>query len=296
MSVVRRQHRRVRLNARQRTAAPRSEAVARSRFSRALKAQPSVFDRRDERCRSRSAANASLLTRRDRRCAWRAAGAAGPRRLPMRRCAAIARRCARCSSRAPTSTRRRATASRRFTGRRVTATPSCRRRWSSPARTCARRRGSAATRRCTSRPNAGGGLVEALVAAGAAVDARTNTGATPLMLAAAAGRHAADHRAPRRRRRRQRTGNRAPPHGADVRRGGQSRRAVKLLLARGADPNVATKLTDLSALSRNGDNPDGRNLAVKPETSRRPAPPRPLRSRRRPPVSRQRAGARGRAA
>ncbi len=53
--------------------------------------------------------------------------------------------------------------------------------------------------------------------------------------------------------------------------------AVKLLLARGADPNAATKLTDLNALSRNGENPDGRNLAVKPETTRRrPAPARPL--------------------
>src|SRR5262249_7759358 len=33
----------------------------------------------------------------------------------------------------------------------------------------------------------------------------------------------------------------------------------------------ATKLTDLGALSRNGENPDGRNLAVKPEARRRPA-------------------------
>src|SRR6185436_19865446 len=47
--------------------------------------------------------------------------------------------------------------------------------------------------------------------------------------------------------------------------------AVKLLIARGADPNHATRLTDLSALSKNGENPDGRNLAVKPEARRRPA-------------------------
>ena len=51
--------------------------------------------------------------------------------------------------------------------------------------------------------------------------------------------------------------------------------AVKMLIARGADPNAATLLTDLAALSRNGQNPDGRNLAVKPETSRR-APARIL--------------------
>ena len=50
---------------------------------------------------------------------------------------------------------------------------------------------------------------------------------------------------------------------------------VRLLLARGADPNGATKLTDLSALSRNGENPDGRNLAVKSE-ARRATPPRIL--------------------
>ncbi len=37
--------------------------------------------------------------------------------------------------------------------------------------------------------------------------------------------------------------------------------AVKLLLARGADPAIATKLTDLSALSRDGSNPEGRTLA-----------------------------------
>src|SRR6185295_605422 len=52
--------------------------------------------------------------------------------------------------------------------------------------------------------------------------------------------------------------------------------AVKLLIARGADPNVATLLTDLGELSRNGQNPDGRNLAVKSEMSRRPAPAKPL--------------------
>ena len=116
-------------------------------------------------------------------------------------------------------------------------------------------------------------IVKALVAAGATVDARTTTGATPLMLAAAAGD----------------TGSIAAllDKGADVNAKEDDRLqtplifaaannrldAVKLLVARGADPNAETRLTDLSALSRNGENPDGRNLAVKPET-RRPTTPR----------------------
>ena len=41
---------------------------------------------------------------------------------------------------------------------------------------------------------------------------------------------------------------------------------------------MATKLTDLSALSRNGANPDGRNLAVTPETARPAARRRRVRS------------------
>ena len=43
--------------------------------------------------------------------------------------------------------------------------------------------------------------------------------------------------------------------------------AVKLLLAKGANKNAATKTIDLMALSANGENPDGRNLAAKPETA-----------------------------
>jgi len=118
-------------------------------------------------------------------------------------------------------------------------------------------------------------IVKALVAAGASVDAKTSTGATPLMFAAAAGD----------------TGAIAAllDGGADVDAREDDRfqtplifavandrlDAVKLLIARRADPNAATKLTDLAALSRNGQNPDGRNLAVKAE-SRRPAPAKVL--------------------
>jgi ankyrin repeat protein len=119
-------------------------------------------------------------------------------------------------------------------------------------------------------------VVAALLRAGSPVDARTNTGATPLMLAAAAG----DSQAV----------TALIEAGADVNARESDRwqtplifaaannrlAAVTTLLAHGADPNAATKLTDLSALSRNGQNPDGRNLAVTMERSRRPAPLRPL--------------------
>jgi ankyrin repeat protein len=119
-------------------------------------------------------------------------------------------------------------------------------------------------------------VVTALLRAGAPVDAKTNTGATPLMLAAAAGDPAAVHS--------------LIDGGADVNAREADRlqtplifaaandrlEAVRVLLARGADPNAATKLTDLSALSRNGQNPDGRNLAVTMERSRRAAPARVL--------------------
>src|ERR1700730_8936503 len=40
--------------------------------------------------------------------------------------------------------------------------------------------------------------------------------------------------------------------------------AVKLLLRHGADPDAATKIVDLAGLSRDGANPDGRNLAANP--------------------------------
>jgi len=113
--------------------------------------------------------------------------------------------------------------------------------------------------------------ITALLAAGAAADAKTSTGATPLMFAAASGDTAAI--------------TALIDAGANVNAEETDRLqtplifaaaadrldAVKLLIARGADPNHATRLTDLSALSKNGENPDGRNLAVKPEARRRPA-------------------------
>jgi ankyrin repeat protein len=119
-------------------------------------------------------------------------------------------------------------------------------------------------------------IVKALLAAGAVVDARTATGATPLMFGAASGDTAAVAA--------------LLDAGADVNAKESDRlqtplifaaaanrlEAVKLLIARGADPNAATKLTDLAALSKDGRNPDGRNLAVKPESSRRAAPARVL--------------------
>jgi len=106
-------------------------------------------------------------------------------------------------------------------------------------------------------------IVKALLRGGAAVDARTSTGATALMLAAGSGDAA--------------TIAALLDKGADVNAKETDRlqtplifaaangrvEAVTLLIARGADKNAATKLTDLGALSRHGENPDGRNLAGK---------------------------------
>jgi len=119
-------------------------------------------------------------------------------------------------------------------------------------------------------------IVKALLRSGAVVDAHTSTGATALMLASASGDTA--------------TIAALLDKGADVNAKESDRfqtplifaaannrlDAVTLLIARGADKNAATKLTDLSALSRNGENPDGRNLAVKPETTPRTGSPKIL--------------------
>lgn len=110
-----------------------------------------------------------------------------------------------------------------------------------------------------------GPVVAMLVEAGADVNAPTNTGATALMFAAAAGDTPAM--------------TALLDGGAEVEAKEREREqtplifaaaanrveAVKLLLARGADKNAATKVIDLMALSANGENPDGRNLAIKPE-------------------------------
>jgi len=114
-------------------------------------------------------------------------------------------------------------------------------------------------------------IVSALVAAGAPVDAKTSTGATPLMFAAASGDTASIAA--------------LLDAGANVNAEENDRLqtplifaaasdrldAVTLLVARGANPNHATRLTDLSALSKNGENPDGRNLAMPSASRRRPA-------------------------
>ncbi len=111
-----------------------------------------------------------------------------------------------------------------------------------------------------------GAIVGMLVKAGADLDARTGTGATALMFAAASGDAAsvkalidggANLEAKEREREQTPLIFAAAANRVDV---------VKLLLAAGANKNAATKVMDLMALSANGENPDGRNLAAKPET------------------------------
>ena len=117
-----------------------------------------------------------------------------------------------------------------------------------------------------------GDVIAALLKAGADANARTSTGTTPLMFAAASGDTAAvtallDARAELNAREADRgqtplifaTAN----NRIDV---------VTLLLKHGADPNQATRFTDLSALSKNGENLEGRNLVEKAGAK---APPRP---------------------
>lgn len=105
-----------------------------------------------------------------------------------------------------------------------------------------------------------GEVVQALVAAGADVNAATSTGATPLMFAAAAGEASALTAL---------LEGGADPNAAETYRGqtpliwaaaANQPAAVSLLVSRGADPNKATNIIDYAALSRDGSNPDGRNL------------------------------------
>ncbi len=121
-------------------------------------------------------------------------------------------------------------------------------------------------------------VIAPLLNAGADPNAKTSTGATPLMLASASGDVAAVTAL---------LDARADANAAELDRGqtplifaaAANRLAVvKLLIARGADPNKATRFTDLAALSKNGENPDGRNLVDKPAgASMAPArPARPL--------------------
>lgn len=104
-------------------------------------------------------------------------------------------------------------------------------------------------------------VVSALVASGADANATTIRGTTPLMLAAAAGDTATltaliDARAKVNATETER-GHTALMFAAAANR----LPAVKLLVARGADPAIATRVTNLTALSSDGANPEGRTLA-----------------------------------
>jgi ankyrin repeat protein len=107
-------------------------------------------------------------------------------------------------------------------------------------------------------------VINALVKAGADVAVTTMSGTTPLMLAAASGDAASVTAL---------LDAGARPNVKEFDRGHTALmfaaaanrvQAVKLLLQRGADPEIATKIVDLAGLSRDGANPDGRNLASNP--------------------------------
>ena len=119
-------------------------------------------------------------------------------------------------------------------------------------------------------------VVRALVTAGADANATTARGTTPLMLAAAAGDTetlgALLEAGAQANARETERGHTALMFAAAADR----LPAVRLLLARGADPAIATKLTDLSALSQDGSNPEGRTLAnTGPGGAPAPRPARP---------------------
>ena len=105
-------------------------------------------------------------------------------------------------------------------------------------------------------------LVAALIKAGADVNVGTSTGATPLMFAAGAGdietitalldAHASANAAESFR-------GQTPLIWAAA---ANQVAAVKLLIARGANPRQSTKIIDFAALSRDGGNPEGRNLQI----------------------------------
>lgn len=115
-------------------------------------------------------------------------------------------------------------------------------------------------------------VIAELLRAGADANARTTTGATPLMFAAGSGDVASVQA--------------LVVAGADMNAAepyvGQTPMiyaaaadrvdVVKFLLAKGADPNKATRVVDLVALSKNGENLEGRNLVEK--KGAKPAPPR----------------------
>lgn len=114
-------------------------------------------------------------------------------------------------------------------------------------------------------------LVAALIKAGADVNVATSTGATPLMFASGTGDVATMTAL---------LDAHASANAAETFRGqtpliwaaaANHVDAVKLLIARGADPNKATRIIDFAALSRDGGNPDGRNLPTQ-AASRTPPP------------------------
>ena len=119
-----------------------------------------------------------------------------------------------------------------------------------------------------------GPVVQALVKAGADANATTSRGTTPLMLAASAGDTGALTAL---------LDAGAKPNTTETERGHTALMfaaaanrvpAVKLLLSRGADPKIETRVTDLSALSRDGANPEGRTLTAAPAGApARPAAP-----------------------